>query len=106
MIKQGTNSTDEDCSSAARHGVGEHTSSAVCVNLSKLWKWVASMIELYGVFYKLITITTNYYNCLCCQLPNKPLLAEISKFQCTDSIWGMGSFSQVILPFLNDSVVK
>jgi len=29
------------------------------------------MIELYGVFYKLIT--TNYYNCLCCQLPDKLL---------------------------------
>ena len=32
------------------------------------------MIELYGVFYKLIA--TNYYNCLCCQLPDKPLLYQ------------------------------
>ena len=57
MIKRDTNSIDEDVPSEARHGVGEHTSSAVCVNLSKLWERVASMIELYGVFYKLITIT-------------------------------------------------
>ena len=34
------------------------------------------MIELYGVFYKLIT--TNYYNCLCCQLPDKSLISIAS----------------------------
>ena len=33
------------------------------------------MIELYGVFYKLIT--TNYYNCLCCQLPDKSLVFKM-----------------------------
>ena len=37
------------------------------------------MIELYGVFYKLITILTNYYNCLCCQLPHKPLFIHFYK---------------------------
>ena len=38
------------------------------------------MIELYGVFYKLIT--TNYYNCLCCQLPDKSeiVLAKVLIF--------------------------
>ncbi len=33
------------------------------------------MIELYGVFYKLIT--TNYYNCLCCQLPYKSVFQAV-----------------------------
>ena len=53
------------------------------------------MIELYGVFYKLIT--TNYYNCLCCQPPpDKSLfmLAEVLNFQCTNSILGVGSLSK------------
>ena len=65
LIKWVTNFTDEDVPSAARHGVGEHTSSAVCVNLSKLWERVASMIELYGVFYKhnvyVANSPTNHY---------------------------------------------
>ena len=41
---------------SVHHAFGIKLSSAVCVNLSKLWKRVASMIELYGVFYKLIQV--------------------------------------------------
>ena len=36
LKKQDTNSTDEDCLNAVRHGVGGQVSSAVCANLSQL----------------------------------------------------------------------